>query len=380
MRRALTLALALAWPGLASAIEIKPRRDKDLANPEVLVIDIGGFVQPRLVWVPEDERADTPGELGFAVRRARFEFSSRLAPQATSDWQFRHKLGFELMPEARLQDAYLDAAWRQTVGLRAGQFKAPTTRSLLTSDRNTLFPERGELVTLAPEREMGAMLYSTLLGERLDLYAGVFNGEGTNRLSNVNRKLLYVGRVELSPWGRERTKNELLKPGDRPWASVGYSFHYNVDGPPGQEHATVAHTADVYAYLSYVTVQAEFLYGISDWEDVNIADSTSYGFYGQAGLFIFGVPWVQDHIAALARYEQIDRFVPDERFDTALNGPTDPNQARRSVAFGLGYYVGPPRFERAQDMRVTVTYELKQELEGLEYDNNELLVAAHMSF
>jgi hypothetical protein len=46
---------------------------------------VGGFVQPRFVWSPEDKAAAVPGEVGFQVARARLEQQSTLSRAAAGE-------------------------------------------------------------------------------------------------------------------------------------------------------------------------------------------------------------------------------------------------------------------------------------------------------
>ncbi|MCB9742675.1 MAG: hypothetical protein H6740_08750 [Alphaproteobacteria bacterium] len=372
------LLLLLSAP--ASAIELE--RSEGVGSFDFVKADLGGFIQPRYTWSPDDPDADTLGESGFTVRRARAEFSGVLGNkgEGIEGFTVRHKISFELMPEARLVDAYLDLRFLDPVQLRIGQFKAPTNRSFLTSDRYTLFPDRGEIVDLVPQRQMGVALQGKLGKNVLRYELGVFNGEGTNRLGNVNRKFLYAGRVELSPFGAPATRNELLGPEVETVLTFGYSVNFNVIGPELQEEASIQHNVDAYLHWRWITAQGELLYGITDWQDVNIEDFHEFGWYGQAGVFMAGVPWAEEHLALLGRVEQVDPFVAGEGSTTSLTGAADPAQNRRSYAMGLGFYAGEPFFDAAQDLRFTATYEIKTELEGLSYDNNELLIGAHISF
>ena len=160
-------------------------------------VDLGGFMQPRFLRSPDDTQRDIPGELGFAVARSRLELRAYMTGPLSID----PKVSIELMPEARLVDAYLNLSTAEVAQLRFGQFKAPTNRSFLVSDRNTLFPERAVITDLIPRREMGAMFHGEIGDRHVEYQIGGFNGEGTNRLSNVNRELLWRRAGSPSaPW------------------------------------------------------------------------------------------------------------------------------------------------------------------------------------
>lgn len=340
-----------------------------------LRVGVGGFIQPRFSYSPDDAEANTLGEVGFNVTRVRLEQDGTLEGPGTLRW----KIGVEMMPEARLQDAYID--YRQgPVGLRVGQFKAPTNRSLLASDRRTLFPDRGQIADLLPAREMGAMLYSSLGENHVELQAAAFNGEGRNRLSNVNRKFLYVWRAVYSPVGGPgSTAGELLSPNDPFTVSFGYAGHLNVTGRSGQESATIGHNGEFFLHWRELNLQAEVLWRRTDWQAVAIPDYDQFGWYAQAGVFVPGSAWTHEHLALLARYQQIDELIPLTD-DVALVSADDPAQARRSLSFGATLYAGEAWFSSIHDLRLSAVYSHNTELEDHPYDNDSFILSAHLSF
>ena len=367
--------------GPAFAVELLNTRKESEGFDETRV-NVGGFVQPRFVRIPEDKPNEVPGEVGFQVRRARLEFASsffELGPESHRTFGLVAKTSIELMPEARLVDAYVDAVARPILALRVGQFKTPTSRTLLVSDRNTALPERPDIDTQGPQRQIGAMVHGHTRKNHLEYGLGAFNGEGTNRLGNVNRKFLYAGRVVVSPWGGPGTEDELLGPTVDPTLSLGYATWFDVAGEEGQEDATIAHNAEFFAHWRWLNLQSEYLWRFTDFEQPVLADFTGGGFYVQAASFLVGVPWAEDHISLVGRYEQADPFV-STRLNVPLTGPTDPAQGRRGISAGLGFYVGPPWFERVQDMRLQVLWTHYTETENQPFDNDELVLASHLAF
>lgn len=339
--------------------------------------DLGGFMQPRYTSEPEDEAEAFPGQEGFSVRRARLELKGIYS--TSTEASVENKVSIELMPEPRLVDAYIDVGPNDAFRLRWGQFKTPTSRSMLVSDRRTLFPERGEILNMTPRRDIGAMVHGELGDHHLEWQAGVFNGEGTNRIANVNRKYLYAWRAVYSPIGGPGTVEELMATDADATVSVGYSGFFNVDGPEGTEEATISHTVEGFAHWRYLTLQGEWLWGFADWEPVSVADYYYTGWYVQGGVFLAGVPWAQEHIALLGKFEQVEEYDPIDAV-VPLVSAQDDAQARRQTWVGVGYYVGGPQFRSIHTLRLQVAYGLKTELEDLPYDNNELQIAGHMSF
>ncbi len=389
MRPAVLLALLIVpLPARAATVlDLKPEKGWDR-----IVLDVGGFLQPKFSWSPTDEGAGSAGTFGFGVRRARLETSAAFIRNIDDKTQFaiRPKFSVEFAPEPSLKDVFVDLSIGTPFHIRVGQHKFPTNRAILCSETKTLFNERAFWTSVLPERDIGVMVGGSILRNFLEYDFAFGNGEGVNQPSNVNRKFLIAGRVAISPLGGPGAGDELLAHSGDPWKpdpdkqlwvpslTAGYSIHHNVKGPVGQEEALIGHNIEFWLHWRWITLQAEWFYKLTDFEAQSIADSHATGFYAQLGSFIPMVPWAQDHVALLFRLEQGDTFVPDPGFDVPLNGPTDPSQAVRRITFGAGFYAGKPLFKGIGDLRVTLTYSVKQELEGQNYDNDELLLAIHM--
>jgi hypothetical protein len=350
-------------------------RQDDVGGFDRVRVDLGGFMQPRFTLVPDDPQQGVPGELGFSLARARLT----LAGFMTGPLSIDPKVSIELMPEARLVDGYLNLSTTDAAQVRIGQFKAPTNRSFLVSDKMTLFPERAAITDLVPRREMGAMLHGAIGEGVVEYQAGAFNGEGTNRLSNVNRKMLYAGRVALSPWGSPGTISELLAVKEPFTVTAGVSAHLNVIGDTGEEEGSSGYNVETFLHWRWVTLQAEYLYRLTDYENVDIPDYTETGFYASAGVYLPGSAWTEEHLVLISRFEQVDEFESVSE-DVPLTSADDFAQARREVALGLTYLAGADLLTQPQDLRIQATYAVRQELEELPYDNNELMVSAHVTF
>ncbi len=393
----LLLAVVLALPATAGAVTVfdKPVPERKI---ERLHLSVGGFVQPRFTFTQEDPDAGSEGELGFEVRRVRLEIQGGLdVPLAGKPFNLEidHKMSVELMPEPRLQDGWFEVGLGDFLRLRMGQQKTPTSRSLLVSDKNTMFPERAHIDTLSPRRDMGVQLHGEIgEGKFVEYGVGVFNGEGRNRLSNVNRKFLYAARLAVSPLGSPGTEKEVLSPKDG-WRcnkepdkhaftfTLGYAWHFNQIGPPGAEEAFMGHNVELFAHYRWVNLQSEFLYVVTDFEDKTLVDFNTYGWYVQLALFPPMVPWVQDHFAFLFRVEEYDEFIQtfhsEDDPPIALAGPTDPAQKQRNVSFGLTFYSGSPLFLGIGDLRIQALYTVRTEAENQPYRNDLFQLAAHLT-
>lgn len=137
----------------------------------------------------------------FLVRRARpvFEASAK-------------KFLLRVMPDFAdskllLQDAYVDLRFAPTASVRAGRFKVPFGLERLMSAVDTLFVERAYPTALAPNRDIGAMVYGDVGRGRLAYAAGVFNGvpDGSSIDAEDGDGKDVAGRVFVQPiTGRAR--------------------------------------------------------------------------------------------------------------------------------------------------------------------------------
>ena len=172
------LAMLLLWlPRDATAYEVvnKPLPSRLF---ESVNVDLGGFVQARFRFSPDDTAAGTDGDIGFSLQRVRLELKGDLLAPDGSRWglNIRQKYSIELIPEPRLQDAYINVGLGTLFQLRFGQFKAPIHRAILVSDANNLFPDRSQITGFVPERELGLMLHGWWGSRQLEWQAAVFNG------------------------------------------------------------------------------------------------------------------------------------------------------------------------------------------------------------
>ena len=104
-----------------------------------------------------------------------------------------------------LLDAYLRFDHLRDATVTVGQYRVPFSRERNVSDVNPLLIDRS-LVNgeFALDRDIGVGVHSDDLGglDRLRYYAGVYLGEGRETGKFGDAGLLYVGRVDLLPFGR----------------------------------------------------------------------------------------------------------------------------------------------------------------------------------
>ena len=136
----------------------------------------GGFQLRLRGYVQSDGRfyADDEAEQGadtFVLRRVRPILEGTL---------FRN-FDVRLTPDfgggtTVLQDAYVDLRFTPSVKVRAGKFKTPFGLERLVSATELLFVERALPTAVAPNRDVGVLLYGDVVKGRLNYTAGVVNG------------------------------------------------------------------------------------------------------------------------------------------------------------------------------------------------------------
>lgn len=185
LRRVLVCGLALL-AGPASAQQ----------GPGAPAVRLSGYLQARETW---QERVGLTG----TINRARLAASGSVGPGFS--WRLQGEFRTGNVGNGRasvsLQDAYI--RWsRARVGIQAGQFKTPFAREFVTPLADLETPDRATVVdSLAPKRDIGVMVdYDHR--QRVQLLAGVFNGEGSNTTANRDSTVLGVMRAVARPHPR----------------------------------------------------------------------------------------------------------------------------------------------------------------------------------
>lgn len=179
---------------LLVALSVIPAHAQDpAAKPAAPTVKVGGYVQVR-----ETYRSDT--KLTATLNRARVGADGKLATGFSYRVLVEYESGGNATTAAgvALRDAYI--RWtRQAFSVTAGQYKTPFSPEYLTSITQVETADRATVVdSLAPKRDIGVMAQYAL-GKWVDLQAGLFNGEGQNRIVNVDSTNLFVGRVGVRP-------------------------------------------------------------------------------------------------------------------------------------------------------------------------------------
>jgi phosphate-selective porin len=318
--RARSYALIAAGLAIAPSLAAAQEAEED---PEAPTVTVGGYLQPQF---RARQNSDADGDTnGFRMRRARVTFE---AERAVESVDVGVEAEVELTPETTMMDATawisggglpLDTDWSFTVG----QFKAPFSRQTLLSDSKIQFVEKAQINSLAPDRQIGAQL--GLEVKMVELKLGLFNGEGRNQVQNIDEQYMFVGRIEVTPFGRGAA---FAEGGFEDHLRLGANGYQNTFGPEdtlgfGGDVSIAWHGASLAG--EYVEVRHEF----SDSQP----DYTAKGWAGQAGYLLPLGGFLEEKIELAARVEEIDRndAVP-------VDAPGDPNQSQRLFTGGATFY------------------------------------------
>jgi phosphate-selective porin len=261
--RALTISTLL--PFFAQAARAQDQAPKPVTVPTVKV---GGYIQAR-----ETYRSDT--KLTATLNRARLSADGDLTTGFTYRVLVEYEAGGSATTAASvsLRDAYV--RWtRQAFSVTAGQYKTPFSPEYLISITQVETADRATVVdSIATKRDIGVMAQYNV--EKYGSVAlGIFNGEGQNRIVNVDSSSLVVGRVTVRPVA-------FLTLGTNIAAYKSDSTRYGVDGA-----------------LQYqgITARGEFI-----WNSRHNEAAVDKGWYGLVCYKV--LPWVQ----LVARQELFER-------------------------------------------------------------------------
>jgi phosphate-selective porin len=253
--------MTLPWLALAA----QAPRDSSAAR---FTVRVGGYIQAR-----ETYRSDT--KLTATLNRARLSADGGLPAGFTYRVLVEYEAGGTAATAARvsLRDAYI--RWtRQGFSVTAGQYKTPFSPEYIMSITLVETADRATVVdSIATKRDIGVMAQYTL-GSYGTASLGIFNGEGQNRIVNVDSSSLVVGRLAVRPTG-------FLTLGTNIGAYGGDSTRYGVD-------------ADV-EYRGLLA-RGEYI-----WQSRHTGAAVDKGWYGLVGYKV--LPWVQ----LVARQELFER-------------------------------------------------------------------------
>lgn len=232
------------------------------------------------------------------------------------------KYGFRFTPEfaggsASAVDAYIDANLDPAFNIRAGKFKSFVGLERLQSGGDIKLIERSYVTNaILPNRDLGAAVYGSLLGSKLDYAVGIVNGvaDGGNISTGTeyNGEREYTARLFTSPF----------KDQDSALAGLGFGIGGTWTDFRGEQNLVFTDTSSADATRnglpSYVTdgQQTFFRYGgnvIADGKRVRWSPQANY-YYGPFGL--------------ITEYARINQEV------SLLNGATGDNNTVLGVLNG----------------------------------------------
>lgn len=280
-------------------------------------------------------------EPGFRVRRARMKVGGH-AYQPWLEYYFEWDF-----PSSRLLD------YRLTVGVpkaqvRFGQWKVNYSRERVSSSGDQQFVERSivnRAFTL--DRQVGVMLFGHLFqGSPADVryYGGMFNGTGRGSSYADDGALMYLGRLEWQPLGRDpglaggdlgrRTQPALTIAGA---LSTNRSEFTRFSGSGGGQLDGFEGGTDGRYRLNQAMVETAFKYRGFSWQhethlktvddrDTGVETDIT-GSYAQAGFFFAEVlDFVPDPLELGARWARVD------------GGPEGANTDRREIGGVANWY------------------------------------------
>jgi phosphate-selective porin OprO/OprP len=159
-------------------------------------LHLNGYVQGVSRFYTSQEPAGAPST--FVMRRVRPIFEGTVAKY----------YDFRIMPDfgggnTTLYDAWGNIHYWDQLQLKIGKFKEPVGIERLQEDKWLFLVERGLPSDLMADRDIGAQLFGTLFDNRVEWYAGVFNGVPDNTATvdaDVNSPKDFVARLFLHPF------------------------------------------------------------------------------------------------------------------------------------------------------------------------------------
>ena len=173
--------------------------------------------------------------------QAKPSFRIRRAKTSLEGWFWKKEITFEIQlswagPEAGtstqtpLEDALLtwDASKKDAFRITIGQFKVPFGRQEMTSSGRLQFADRSILNgEFTRGRDVGLQLSGRLAKDRIEYFAGVFNGNSASRPGNDNTKFQYNARVSFEPFGKVAYSETAFEGWDKPVLAIAGQFENN---------------------------------------------------------------------------------------------------------------------------------------------------------
>ncbi|HKX12731.1 MAG TPA: porin [bacterium] len=315
---------------------------KEVKAPKNAGYDKGFFIQTddgkyKLVFSGyaqfhfEYDRNKGENKFGFRVRRARLTFAGNIINKSLT---YKFQIDLVKFKDELLLDAYVNYKFYEQLEVRFGQQTVPYIRQHWVSSSEQMFIDRSlasiEFINAIDQdtdkdglpdkrvrngRDVGLMVHGRANGKKLEYYAGIFNGSGTNTI-NVNNDFLYAARAVYNIKGDFGYSESDYDFTTSPAFFFGASGFYNeVDLSADKLSQLGAETGVKYKGLA---MTGELFYRNTKPGDVELSKTNDYGYYAQAGYFV-----MPKRIEVAARASQIflEGLQNDKaEFQLGLNG------------------------------------------------------------
>jgi len=345
-----SLIKLLEKKGVINKAEAKDLKKHDKSK----FLKIGGRLQTQFKYV-NNNTATKNKTTEFLVRRARFTIKGQVTP-----WGF-----LKIQPEfgkgkVTLKDAYVGITPESISGfeLDVGNQYVQFSREAMNSSKYLHFVERTVTSQFAPFRQMGVNVTQKLLGKKLVIFGGLFNGSlnpgkvgaaglGKNQIYHIDlagfkgsagqpNSPLYSARIEYSPFGKfKKTQGDF---GGNPQMQVafnyyGHSLGSNFSRANNGLVDTKAIGADA-AFRGYgLSIEAEWILRSLTFDAANPTAGVAGRRVKQNAFSIQGGYMVMPQLELAVRYEQLD--FDDKNIYVGTKG----EDKVRELTFGVNYYI-----------------------------------------
>ena len=234
-----TAATAQATPAPTGGYKIVHEDGATTLTLENAEISLSNRLQFRFTEEIPPSNVRLPGTTEDGQSKPTFRI--RRAKTSLEGWFWKKELTYEIQlswagPEAGastqtpLEDALLtwDASKKGSFKITLGQFKVPLGRQEMTSSGRLQFADRSLLNgEFTRGRDIGLQLSGRVANDKVEYFAGVFNGNSASRTSNDNTKLQYNARVSFEPFGKVAYSESAFEGWDKPLLAIAGQFENN---------------------------------------------------------------------------------------------------------------------------------------------------------
>ncbi len=193
-------------------------QEKDSTSIQEVVGSFFGIEQPKIGMLAQ---FGTSWQVSHSAPRSSFYIGLlRLYLSGTIDKKLKYVYQGDIDYGFRTLDLKFSYMFDEHWKLDAGQFKVAFGREYLRNDAKLLFVNRSTVARrIGPFRQRGLQVNGSWFEKRLDLSAGVFNGEAMSYGDNIS---MFVVNGNIVPWSSIAEEPHLL-------LSLGGSFTYAND-------------------------------------------------------------------------------------------------------------------------------------------------------